>query len=221
MCVSMTERYILDVSEPFPSRFQLSSSNLLLTEHSGWERPQTSTHNHLLHFKGTIFIILRVLTIFARTHRYTHLQSRATQNPSCCQKIPALPKSIVGNFCYCLSLAISRFLSVFLPVYLSLLVFFMSVESLLRLQECVCWSKDEGWSVHRCVTGKITADKWVLMKDAGPSPAVFGVECCQGLWGGSLWVLSPCWKVKTAGRSISRWNACAKKWNFVACVDVD
>ncbi len=22
------------------------------------------------------------------------------------------------------------------------------------------------------------------MKDAGPSPAVFGVECCQGLWGG-------------------------------------
>lgn len=146
----------------------------------------------------------------SRTHGYTHLQSRATQTPSCCYKIPALPKSIVGNFCYCLFLAISHFLSVFLPVYLSVLVF-VSAESLLGLQECVCWSRDEGWSVHRRVTGKIIADKRVLMKGAGPGPAFFGVECCQGLWGGSLWVLLPCWKVETAGRSISLQTECLCK----------
>ncbi len=123
VCACDRERYILDVSEPFPSRFQLSSSNLLLTEHSGWEKDLRRAPTIISYIlKGQYSLSWECLPSSC-THRYTHLQSRATQNPSCCQKIPALPKSIVGNFCYCLSLAISRFLSVFLPVYLSLLVF--------------------------------------------------------------------------------------------------
>ncbi len=219
VCACDRKRYILDVSEPFPSRFQLSSSTLLLTEHSGWERRQTSTHNHLLHFRRTIFIILRVLTIFA------HTQIQHTCSRELLRTLPVAKKYLLClKALWVISVIVSHLLflafCLSFSLFISLFLFFVSVESLLRLQECVCWSRDEGWSVHRHVTGKITTDKRVLMKGAGPSPAVFGVECCQGLWGASLWVLSPCWKVETAG-SISRRNACAKKLNFAACVEVD
>lgn len=212
VCACDRESYMLDVSEPFPSRFQLSSSTLLLAEQSGWERRQTNTHNHLLHFRRTIFIILRVLTVFARTHTQIHTPAvESYSKPSCSCKLPALPKSIVGNFCYCLSLAMSRFLSLSFSLIICMVLFFVSAESLLRLQESVCWSRDEGWSVYRRVTGKIPAHKRVLMKGSGPGPTGFGVECWQGLWGASLWVLSPCWRVESTGRSISLQTECLCK----------
>lgn len=220
VCACDRKRYILDVSEPFPSRFQLSSSTLLLTEHSGWERDVRRAPTIISYILEGQFSLSWECLPSSHTHRYTHLQSRATQNPSCCQKNLLCLKAL-----WVISVIVSHLLflafCLSFSLFISLFLFFVSVESLLRLQECVCWSRDEGWSVHRHVTGKITTDKRVLMKGAGPSPAVFGVECCQGLWGASLWVLSPCWKVETAGRSISRRNACAKELNFAACVEVD
>lgn len=138
---------------------------------------------------------------------HTHLQSIATQNPSCCHKIPALPKSIAGNFCYCLSLAISRFLSLFLPVYLSVLVF-------LGVQKA-CWDcrsmSAEAVMKGDQSTGKITADKRVLMKGSG-----LGAHClwCRVLSEFLLWVYRRAgeWKPQEEV-SCFKGNACAKKWN--------
>lgn len=213
VCACYRERNMLDVSEPFPSRFQLSSSMLLLTEHSGWEKDRRAP-TIISYISEWQFSLSWECILSLHTHRYTHLQSRTTQNPSCCHKMPALPKSIAGNFCYCLSLAISRFLSLFLPVYLSVLVFFCECKKLVEIAGVyVCWCRDEGWSVHRSATGKIMADNRVLMKVSGPGPTVFGVECCQGLRGSTLWVLLPCWRVETAGGSISLQKECMCKWN--------
>ncbi len=151
VCACDRKRYILDVSEPFPSRFQLSSSTLLLTEHLD-ERDVRRAPTIISYILEGQFSLSWECLPSSHTHRYTHLQSRATQNPSCCQKIPALLKSIVGNFCYVSHLLFLAFCLSF-SLFISLFLFFVSVESLLRLQECVCWSRDEGWSVHRHVTG--------------------------------------------------------------------
>lgn len=138
---------------------------------------------------------------------HTHLQPRATQNPSCCHKIPALPKSIAGNFCYCLSLAISRFLSLFLPVYLSVLVFFGVQKACWD-----CWSMSaEALMKGDQSTGKITADKRVLMKGSG--------LCAHCLWCRvlsefflSVYCHAGEWKLQEEVSRFRR-NACAKKWN--------
>lgn len=212
VCACYRERNMLDVSEPFPSRFQLSSSVLLLTEHSGWEKRQTSTYNHLLHFRRAIFIILRVHTVFA--HADTHICNLellrilpVTTKYLLCLKALQVISVIVSHLlflAFCLSFSL----------FISLFLFFCECRKLVEIAGVyVCWCRDEGWSVHRSVTGKIMADNRVLMKVSGPGPTVFGVECCQGLWGSTLWVLSPCWRVETAGRSISLQKECMCKWN--------
>lgn len=150
MCVRVTER---DICEMFLSHFHQDFNchhqccylrNILDERDVGWAPTIIS---YIL--EGQFSLSWESLPSL-HTHKYTHLQSRATHNPSCCQKIPALPESTVGNFCYCLSLIF--------PVYLSLFVF-CECRNLLRMQKCVCWSRDEGWSVHRHISGKITADK--------------------------------------------------------------
>lgn len=112
-------------------------------------------------------------------------------------RIATLPKSIVGNFCYCLSLAKFCCLFLFLPRLLASLSFYLYLFS------CFCerWKLDEIAGVHTQahVTGKIALDNRLLMKGSGLGL----LSSAVGVSGGhSLWFWSPWYGGEKVGKSV-------------------
>lgn len=139
-------------------------------------RGTQSTHNHLLHFGRTIFIILRVLTI--TTHAYTLLRSvlGATKYLLCLKALWVI--SVIVSYLLHSAVSLSSsYLGLSFSLFISVLLFL--------------WALRAYWDCRIASTGKIALDKRILMKGSGLGRLSF-VWSAVGVSGGLLlWFWSP------------------------------